>query len=92
MKFSVIIRKVFDDDKPMKAVASVTIDDAVAVHNVKVIKTDDKTFVAMPFEAYKNKDGKETRRDGVHPITSEVRTELEEAVITAYEQKIAENN
>ena len=92
MKFSVIIRKVFDDDKPMKAVASVTIDDAVAVHNVKVIKTDDKTFVAMPFESYKDKDGKETRRDVVHPISSEVRKNLEEAVIAAYEQKIAENN
>ena len=92
MKFTVRIRKVFDNEKPMKAVASVTLDDAVAIHNVKVIKTADKTFVAMPFEVYTDKDGKETRRDVVHPITTEVRKNLEDAVIAAYEQEIAENN
>ena len=92
MKFTVKIRNVFDNDKPMKAVASVTVDDSIAIHNVKVIKTADKTFVAMPFESYKDKEGKDTRRDVVHPISSEVRKNLEEAVIAAYEQKIAENN
>ena len=31
------IRKVFDNDGPMKAIASVTFDGALAVHDVKVI-------------------------------------------------------
>lgn len=92
MKFTVKIRNVFDNEKAMKAVASVTVDDAIAIHNVKVIKTADKTFVAMPFESYTDKDGKETRRDIVHPINSEVRKNMESAVIAAYEQKISENN
>jgi len=92
MKFTVKIRNVFDNEKAMKAVASVTIDDAIAIHNVKVIKTADKAFVAMPFETFKDKDGKETRRDIVHPINSEVRKNMESAVIAAYEQKISEKS
>lgn len=92
MKFTVKIRNVFDNDKAMKAVASVTIDNAFAIHDVKVIKTEDKTFIAMPYETYTDKDGKETRRDVAHPINAETRKALESAVISAYEQKIAENH
>ncbi len=92
MKYSVVIRSVFDNDRPLKAVASVTLDDDIAIHNVKVIKTADKTFIAMPFENHTDKNGNETRRDVVHPISAEARKKLEEAVIAAYEQKIAENN
>ena len=44
----------------------------------------------------KDKDGKEAHRDIFHPICSEARTELEAAVLTAYETAISkettENN
>ena len=52
--------------------------------------------MAMPEEIYKDKDGKEAHRDIFHPICSEARTELEAAVLTAYETAISkettENN
>ncbi len=73
------IRKFFNEG-PMKAVASVTFDDALAVHDVKVIYARDRYFIVMP--SRKNPDG--TYRDIVHPINSEFRTRLEEAVIDAY--------
>lgn len=92
MKFTATIRCVFSDDKPIKAIASVTVDDAIAIHNVKLIKNADKTFIAMPFESFTDKNGKKIRKDVVHPISSEVRKDLESAVIAAYEQKIADNN
>lgn len=73
------IRKTFDEG-PMKAVASVTFDNELALHDVKVIYARDKYFVVMP--SRKNPDG--TYRDIVHPINSEARERLEKAVIDAY--------
>ncbi len=73
------IRKFFDEG-PMKAVASVTFDDCLAVHDVKVIYAKERYFIVMP--SRKNPDG--TYRDIVHPINSQFRRELEEAVIDAY--------
>ena len=74
------IRKIFSSDGPMKAVASVTFDHQLALHDIKVINTRDKYFIVMP--SRKNPDG--TYRDIVHPINVEFRTALETAVIAAY--------
>ena len=73
------IRKIFEEG-PMKAVVSVTFDNALALHDVKVINARDKFFVVMP--SRKNPDG--TYRDIVHPINSTMRNMLEEKVIGAY--------
>ncbi len=73
------IRKFFDEG-PMKAVVSVTFDDALAVHDIKVIYARDRFFIVMP--SRKNPDG--TYRDIVHPINAQFRAELETAVIDAY--------
>ena len=81
----------------MKAIASVTFDDCLAVHDVKVIYARDRYFIVMP--SRKNPDG--TYRDIVHPINSEFRAAFEEAVIDAYnvqlvasmhDEKAEENN
>ncbi len=64
----------------MKAIVSVTFDDCLAVHDVKVIYARDRYFIVMP--SRKNPDG--SYRDIVHPINSDFRRELEEAVIDAY--------
>ena len=78
------IRKFFEDG-PMKAVASVTFDEALAVHDIKVIYARDRYFIVMP--SRKNPDG--TYRDIVHPINAAFRAELEEAVIDAYHVQLA---
>ncbi len=78
------VRKLFDDG-PMKAVVSVTFDDQLAVHDIKVINAKDKFFIVMP--SRKNPDN--TYRDIVHPINSSFRLELEEAVIDAYNRELA---
>lgn len=74
------IRKLFNDEGPMKAIASVTFDNQLAVHDIKVINARDKFFIVMP--SRKNPDG--TYRDIVHPINAEFRSKLEAAVISAY--------
>jgi len=73
------IRRTFET-APLKAVASVTFDGQFAVHDIKVISTEDKLFIVMP--SRKNADG--SYRDIAHPINSPFRGELESAVLTAY--------
>ena len=75
------IRKLFDDG-PMKAIASVTFDNQLALHDIKVINAKEKFFIVMP--SRKNPD--ETYRDIVHPINAPFRAMLEEKVIKAYEK------
>ena len=73
------IRKFFEDG-PMKAIVSVTFDDCLAVHDIKVIYARDRYFIVMP--SRKNPDG--SYRDIVHPINSDFRAEIERCVIDAY--------
>lgn len=80
------IRKLFHDESPMKAIVSVTFDRQLAVHDVKVIYAREKYFVVMP--SRKNPEG--IFRDIVHPITSDFRTSLEEQVIGAYHEAVAQ--
>ena len=74
------IKKVASEGK-MKAVASVTFDNAFAVHDVKVIEGPEKLFVAMP--SRRTPDGE--YRDIAHPINSDMRNMLESKVIAAYD-------
>lgn len=73
------IRKLFDEG-PMKAIASITFDHQLAVHDVKVIYAREKYFIVMP--SRKNPD--ETYRDIAHPINAQFRAMLENAVVEAY--------
>lgn len=74
------IKKVAGEGK-MKAVASVTFDNAFAVHDVKVIEGPEKLFVAMP--SRRTPDGE--YRDIAHPINSDMRNMLESKVLAAYD-------
>jgi stage V sporulation protein G len=78
------IRKIFLEEGPMKAVASVTFDGQLAVHDIKVIHARDRFFIVMP--SRKNPD--DTFRDIVHPINAHFRRTLEDAVIAAYEEAV----
>lgn len=74
------IKKVASEGK-MKAVASVTFDNAFAVHDVKIIEGPEKLFVAMP--SRRTPDGE--YRDIAHPINSDMRNMLESKVLAAYD-------
>lgn len=78
------IRKLFDEG-PMRPVVSVTLDDQMALHDIKVIYAAEKYFIVMP--SRKNPDG--TYRDIVHPINADFRNHLESAVLRAYEEEVA---
>ena len=79
------VRKLFQEG-PMKAIVSVTFDDQLALHDIKVIYAREKYFIVMP--SRKNPD--DTYRDIVHPINAQFRGTLEAAVIAAYETALTE--
>lgn len=78
------VRKISQEGK-MKAVVSVTFDNVFVVHDIKVIEGKEKLFAAMP--SRKSTDG--TYRDIVHPITAEMRDELQNAILVKYEEFLA---
>ena len=77
------IRKTFTEG-PMKAIASVTFDHQLVVHDIKVINAREKYFIVMP--SRKNPD--DTYRDIVHPINAEFRALIEDAVKSAYDAEL----
>ncbi|NLB16087.1 MAG: septation regulator SpoVG [Clostridiales bacterium] len=78
------VRKLFNDDGPMKAIVSITFDNQLALHDIKVINARDRLFIVMP--SRKNPDG--TYRDIAHPINADFRAELEDSVIEAYNKAV----
>lgn len=77
------VRRVLSEGK-MKAIVSVTLDNAFVVHDVKVVEGQNGLFVAMP--SRKMADGE--FRDIAHPISTSAREIIQSAVLTAYGQAI----
>jgi len=77
------VRKVLMEGK-MKAIVSVTLDDAFVIHDVKVVEGQNGLFVAMP--SRKTPDGE--FRDIAHPINSSAREIIQNAVLQAYKEAI----
>ena len=78
------IRLVSKEDAKLKAVASITIDDCLVVHDIKVINGREGMFISMPNR--KRPDGE--YKDIVHPINTETREELKKVILDAYEQEV----
>ncbi len=70
----------------MKAVVSVTFDDAFVVHDIKIIEGQNKLFTAMP----SRKTPENEYKDIAHPINKEMRDMLEKAIIEQYEKEMSE--
>ena len=81
------IRRLLQEGR-LRAVVSVTIDNDLAVHDIKVIEGPERLFVAMP----SRKDENGSFRDIAHPITPQARKQLEDAVLDAYEQYLAQQS
>ena len=75
------IRRV-DADSKMKAVVSVTFDDEFVVHDIKIIEGQNGLFIAMP----SRKMGEGDFRDIAHPLKSETRNKIKDAIFAEYEK------
>lgn len=73
------------ENSKLKGIASVTLFDAIVIHDIKIIEGAEGLFIAMP----SRKTGESEYRDIVHPINSEARAVLSAAILTAYNKEIA---
>ena len=78
----VSIRQVTSESR-LRAVASITIDECFAVHELRIIEGKEGLFVAMPSRQVS--DG--TFKDIAHPINVETRKMIEDAVIAKYKEE-----
>ncbi|MCR5419838.1 MAG: septation regulator SpoVG [Lachnospiraceae bacterium] len=76
------IRKIEQTEGKLRGIASITIDDAFVIHDIKVIQGDRGLFIAMP--SRKTSEG--DYRDIAHPITTQARDKVQTVILNAYEK------
>ncbi len=86
MQITDIRIRVVNKESKMKAIVSVTFDDAFVVHDIKVIDGEKGLFIAMPSK--KTPDGE--YRDVAHPINIEMRSEVQNMILAKYEETLEE--
>ena len=77
------IRKTMHEGR-LRAVVSITIDNAFAIHDIKLVQGDERLFVAMPSRREENG----VFRDIIHPISAAVRDIMEKKILDAYNEYI----
>jgi len=71
--------RILDNSGKMKAVASVTFDDEFVVHDIKIVEGENGLFMAMP-----SKKVGDTYKDVAHPVVSESRKKISDAIFEKY--------
>ena len=87
MKLDVKITKIAPADNGVRAYASATLDDCFAIRGLKLVDGKKGLFVSMP--TYQKKD--KSYADVCFPTTAEFREQLNNAVIEAYQQYLAQH-
>lgn len=82
MNITDIRLKKIDNGSKMKAIASITFDDAFVVREIRVIEGQNGLFVAMP--SRKTPSGE--FRDIAHPINADARQLIQNAILAEYEK------
>ena len=77
---SVKVKKIVEDKSRLVGVATAVIDKVFIVEDIKIIKGDDRLFLAMPSQ--KMPDG--SYKDIAHPLNTDCRKLFEEAILNEY--------
>ena len=78
----VVLRNKEKEDSRMKAIATVTLDEAFVITGIRLIQGDDKMFIAMP----SRKVSEVVYDDIAHPVNQETRQMFEDAIFKAYDE------
>ena len=77
---SVKVRKFEREGSIVKGFATIVIDDAIAIHDIRILEGENGLHIGMP----RRKLATGEFKDIAHPISQEVRTKLETAIIDEY--------
>ncbi|MGL4952841.1 MAG: septation regulator SpoVG [Culicoidibacterales bacterium] len=86
MKITNVRVRVVEKEGRMKAIASLTLDEAVVIHDIRVIEGGEGVFVAMPSRRLPTGEF----RDIAHPINAETRVLFEKAILAEYNKALTE--
>lgn len=79
------IRLVKKEDSKLKAIATVTLDNCMIIHDIKVVEGTDDLFIAMPSRKMPSGEYK----DIVHPLNTETREALKAIIVEEYKKALA---
>ena len=80
------IKIIKNEESKLKAVATLTIDDCFAIHDIKIIKNGEELFIAMTSKKLQRGEYK----DIVHPLNTETRMMLQDLILEKYAQVLSE--
>lgn len=78
---SIKVKKIEEDNSRLVGVATAVIDKVFIINDIKIIKGDDRLFLAMPSQ--KMPDG--SYKDIAHPLNSDCRKLFEDAILKEYD-------
>lgn len=84
------IDRLTDGSTNLKAFATATIGGSFVIKGIMVYDSKNGLFAKMPNRSFTDKNGETQYRDVCYPITKEASENLNEAVVSAYEDKIAQ--
>lgn len=87
MKITEIRIKIFNSGR-VRGFADITFDNELALHGLAVVDGNKGYFISMPSKPDKKHEGEFL--EIAHPVTPRFRRYLEEEVLHAYEEKLAE--
>jgi len=73
------VRVSVSDDRKIKAYASITLDNLLVIHGIKVLDGKKGVFMAMP-----SKRSGEKFKDIVHPLNTDFRKQIQDRVLSEY--------
>lgn len=77
---SVKVKKIEKENSKMKGIASIFLDDEIAIHDIRILEGNSGLYIAMP--SRKKSTGE--YKDIAHPLNQDVRTAFERAILTEY--------
>lgn len=72
---------------PVLAYANVILDNKFIIRGITLIETEKGRFISMPSRRLRNE--RKSFRDTCHPLNAKVRNELTNAIFTAYDEFIS---
>ena len=78
---SVKVKKIEEKNSRLVGVATAVIDKVFIIEDIKIIKGDEKLFLAMPSQ--KMPDG--SYKDIAHPLNADCRKLFEDTILTEYD-------
>lgn len=86
MKITDVRVVVLQDKRKLKGIASVAFDDAIVIHDIKILESGEDFFIAMPSRKVPNGQYK----DIAHPLNQETRNMIQEAILEKYKLAASE--